>query len=448
MRFSLLGLLIATTTAVAQPPRAQRISLDDALRTAAKVSYALAAASAGVDAARANVTAARSGYFPQVTVTASYLNTIESEYDALFASSNTSNMLGTGFEALPFGQAHTWRAGIDAQQLIWDGGKTGAGIAGAKANLRIIELDERSRRAVVVLAVADAYASAVLADKLVGIGESSLQLAEKTLEQAKLGFDQGSTAEFDVVRAEVTRDTQRTAVLRARAARDLATLRIKRLLQLPLDRPIELTTDLAGDVAPLAAGVAGVAAQKEAFSVARARETVAARAAEVKSASSSWHPQVSAFTSYGLVDYPRTLRPDDEWRTNWTAGVNVTLPLFTGFRRKATIDAAKANRRASEAQLADASAQAELDLRTAKTNVDVAVATLQSNARSVDLARRAYQIAEVRYQQGVSTYLELTDARIALDRALGDQASAAKDLQVARVRLALFPALPPTQGTP
>lgn len=446
MRRLLLVLLLTTAPAVAQPPgEATRISLEDAMTAGAKVSYALAAAGASSDAARANVTAARSGYFPQVTATASYLNTIESEYDALFANNTMNSTLG-GFEALPFGQDHTWRAGIDVQQNVFDGGKTGAAIKSAKTGYRIAKLDENSRRAVVVLAIADAYANAVLADKLVGIGESSLQLAEKTLETAKLGFDQGSTAEFDVVRAEVTRDTQRTAVLRARANRDLAMLRVKRLLQLPLDRPIQLTTDLTGDVAPLATAIANV--PKQPVSIARAREAVTAREAEVTSAKSTWFPQVSAFTSYGVVDYPTRFRPDSDWRTNWTAGVNVSLPLFTGFRRKATVDAAKANRRAATAQLADASAQVELDLKTAQTNVEVATAALQSNARSVDLARRAYQIADVRYKQGVSTYLELTDARIALDRASGDQASAAKDLQVARVRLALFPALPPTGGTP
>lgn len=418
------------------------------MRTGANVSYSLAAAGAGIDAARANVTVARSGYLPQITITASYLHTIESEYDALFANAGTSNMLG-GFEALPFGRDHTWRAGIDAQQLIWDGGKVGASVKSARAGVRIAKLDESSRRAVIVLTIADAYASAVLADKLVGIGEASLALAEKTLEQAKLGFEQGSTAEFDVVRAEVTRDTQRTAVLRTKASRDLAMLRVKRLLQLPLAAQVELTTELTGDVAPLATGIANVA-PKEQYAVARARATVTARDADVRAASSTWFPQISAFTSYGRVDYPTQLRPDNpsDWRTNWTAGVNVSLPVFTGFRRGAQIKGAKANRRAAEALLADTSAQADLDLRTATTNVEVATATLQSNARSVDLARRAYQIADVRYRQGVSTYLELSDARIALDRALGDQASAARDLQVARVRLALFPALPPTQGTP
>jgi outer membrane protein len=444
-RTPIVVLLIATFSTVASaqaPGDPLRISLEDAMRTATRASYSIAAASAGVDRARADVTAARSGYFPQVTASASYTRTLATEFEGLFDTSNVS--LGDMFGSLPFGRAHTWRAGIDASQLLFDAGRVGAGIDRARAATTLARLDERSRRAIVVLDITDAYATAVLADKLVAIGESSLGLAEQTLAQAKLGFDQGTAPEFDVVRAEVTRDTQRTAVIRARASRDLALLRVRRLLNLPLDRPLTLTTDLTGDPAPQARAVAGVEASAERLPVSQARATVSLRSADQRAARATRWPQFSAVTSYGVVDYPPDLLPDDDWRTNWTAGVQVTLPLFTGFRRTAAIRGANADRRAAEALLADASAQAALDQRSTQTAVDVATATLASDARSVDLARRAYQIAEVRYRQGVSTYLELADSRIALDRALVDQASAARDLQVARVRLALFPALPAT----
>src|SRR5690606_3025074 len=55
---------------------------------------------------------------------------------------------------------------------------------------------------------------------------------------------------------------------------------------------------------------------------------------------------------------------------------------------------------------------------------------------------RAYEIAELRYREGVASLLELTDTRLLLEEALANRAVAARDLQVAQARLALLPALP------
>jgi len=55
---------------------------------------------------------------------------------------------------------------------------------------------------------------------------------------------------------------------------------------------------------------------------------------------------------------------------------------------------------------------------------------------------RAYEIADVRYRAGVSTQLELSDSRLLLQRAVANRALAARDLQVARARVALLPELP------
>ncbi|HSK02705.1 MAG TPA: TolC family protein, partial [Kofleriaceae bacterium] len=434
--------------ASAQPPGAAplQISIEDAMRAAARVSHPVAAARATIERARADVAAARAGYLPQIAASASYVRTLESEYEGLFEGlgPGLGGDMGDPLVELPFGREHAWRAGIDVTQSVWDGGRTRSSVALARSARTLAELDERGRRAVAVLEVTEAYYGAVLAEELVAIGEASLSLAERTLANAQLGFEQGSTSEFDRVRAEVTRDNQRTSLVRARADRDLALVRLRRLLGLPLARPLALPSRLdggggAGAPARTAGAIAGGGPER--LPVAQARATADARQAQLDQARAERWPQIGLFTSLGVVSYPRQIAPE-AWRRNGTVGVSVTVPLFTGFRTTAQIRGARADRRAAEALLAEAAAQtAEADVR-ARSDVGVASATLAASARSTGLARRAYEIAEVRYQQGVSTYLELADARLALDQAQINQASAARDLQVARVRAVLLPSLP------
>ena len=66
----------------------------------------------------------------------------------------------------------------------------------------------------------------------------------------------------------------------------------------------------------------------------------------------------------------------------------------------------------------------------------------EASAGTVQQAERAYQIAELRNREGLSTQLELSDSRLSLQVAQANRAQAARDVQVARARVALLPSLP------
>ena len=85
---------------------------------------------------------------------------------------------------------------------------------------------------------------------------------------------------------------------------------------------------------------------------------------------------------------------------------------------------------------------AQLDARSTGAELEAAEAAWEASAGVVEQAQRAYAIAEVRYQEGISTQTELGDARVQLQQALANRAQSARDLQVARVRNALLPDLP------
>jgi outer membrane protein TolC len=66
----------------------------------------------------------------------------------------------------------------------------------------------------------------------------------------------------------------------------------------------------------------------------------------------------------------------------------------------------------------------------------------EASKGTAEQASRAYQIAEVRYREGISTQLELNDSRILMEQATANRALAARNLQIARIKLALLPNLP------
>jgi outer membrane protein TolC len=115
--------------------------------------------------------------------------------------------------------------------------------------------------------------------------------------------------------------------------------------------------------------------------------------------------------------------------------------LFTGGRIRGDEMVAAAALEESRARLSMTRELAALDSRSAVERLEAAEASWRASSGTVEQAERAYGIAEIRYQEGVSTQLELADSRILLEQAGANRAVAARDVQVARLRVALLPYL-------
>lgn len=427
------GLPPSTAPGVGTP-----LSLDEALRAAAKASESIEVARADVERSRSAVTTARAGYLPTVNGTASYQRTLATEFDDI--SFGAPTMTDEEID-LPFGRRNNWRLGITASQPIFDGFRTSAQIDQAKAGVRLAELGVATTKTELVLQVATAYYDAVLADRQVEIGEVTLQQAEQTLAETQLKFKQGTAPEFDLVRAQVSRDNQSTQMVQFRVQRDVAYVQLRRLIGVPLDRPIQLTSRLDADdldaMLSSARAAAGLPPNAQRVAIEQAKEQVTASAAGVKAAKSAWYPTLAAGTDFGLVNYEN--QPfNGDWRTNWTLGLNLSIPIFDGLRRNANIASSKAALKSSQAQLQNITEVAQVEAAQADANVQASVVTLETTTRTVGQAKRAYQIAELRFSQGASTHLELVDARVQLEQSQVNQARSQHSLRLARIRQELL----------
>lgn len=154
-------------------------------------------------------------------------------------------------------------------------------------------------------------------------------------------------------------------------------------------------------------------------------------------------PTLTLWSNYSRVAYPTTAFPSwNNFLTNWTISVGASVPIFNGFRTHGDVMVADANLTEQRARLDQERDLAALDARTSVANFRVAEANWAATVGSVAQAVRAYAIAELRYREGLSTLIELNDSRLGEQQALANRVQAARNLQVARVRLGLIRELP------
>jgi outer membrane protein len=490
-------LLLLTGTAGALNAQVQQqgrhLSLEQALDIAEEESEAVGLARAGIEAARGEQRRARSEFFPQLSGAASYTRTLETQFAALadeeddqppgppapsscptfvpnpaaspeerlaaleeaVECSSTLDPFGS-FADLPFGQPNQWSFGLSLSQNLFAGGRIGAQTRIAAANRRSAETELTAQQAQLILDVTTAYYDAVLSDRLVTIAEASLEQAERTLKDVRLAREVGTQPEFDLLRAEVSRDNQRPVVIQRRTARELAQLRLAQMLNLPLDQPLVLTTQL-GDTnattAPVAVPIAAVGGTppdtviEQRAPVRQAAENVRASEGQLAVARSQSLPSIVLSSDYAKLNFPDEAFPSGRFLTDWTVGVSLQLPLFTGGRLGGERMIARARVEQARLQLRQMEEQARLDARSTMADREEAEARWAASTGTVRQAQRAYQIAEIRYREGISIQTELSDSRLQLQEAQANRAQAARDLQVARVRLALLKDLPLITGS-
>jgi outer membrane protein TolC len=472
------------------------LTLEQALELAEPNSEAISIAREAVQRAEGEQIRARSGLGPQLSISASYDRALASEFEGVFDTASLGptcppyslnpqvplearvaeieraidcGAIGggsfssdsTGFEDLPFGAKNSFRTLVSFSQNIYSGGRNGAQVAVAAAGREAAALSMTATRAQLLFDVTQAYYDASLAERLVDIAAATLEQAGATLRLTQVGYEAGTQPEFEVLRAQVARDNQEPLLIRQRVNRDIALLRLKQLLDVPADHDLRLADSLGDERLPPAAVFAdrvkaietSLGSEPTSFTlqanaqlpprtvITEAEATVRLREASLKLTEAQKMPSVTFNSSYGRNAYPAGFFPKFN-RINWTIGASMSMPILTGGRQRGDEQVARSELEQARLQRQQVEELATLDTQSAWAELLASRAAWEASAGTVAQADRAYKIANVRYGAGVSTQLELSDSRLLLQQAEANRAQAARDLQVARARVALLPNLP------
>jgi outer membrane protein TolC len=490
-RALLAGLILTMFAGAAAPLRAQQgaaspppvgtavtaLSLDDALRLGSRVSHTVKTAEAGVLRARGGQYQARAQYLPQVNGSLAYQRLLQSQFAAIAgtAPADTTSKSGSGgssgsgttsslqsIEKI-FAAPNTMILGVTLSQNLFTAGRVSAANAGAAAARTSADIGLDAARAQVALDVAQAYFNAVASDKLVEIADSTLVQAERTLQQTTVSRQVGSAAEFDLLRARVARDNQRPVVIQAKSNRDIAFLRLRQLLGISLTQPLTLTTSIRdegiADSVPrplqlnqpitMPGGDRGLVPDTSVThrsSVRQAEANITAQEYALRAANWERLPSAQVSSTYQRYGYPVDAGIAHNlfgaYYPNWTVSFGLSMPIFLGGKLTGDRMIAEANLAEAKQSLDQVKELAALDARTALAQLEEADASYAASVGTDTQAARAYAIAEVRFREGISTQVELQQSRTQYEQARLNRVLAARDLEVARLRVALLKDLP------
>jgi outer membrane protein len=119
--------------------------------------------------------------------------------------------------------------------------------------------------------------------------------------------------------------------------------------------------------------------------------------------------------------------------SNWygAVGVNVGIPLFNGFLYSARSREARLKTQATQDRLRDLQNRISRDVRTSWLNANTAYQRVSVTQQLLDQASLALDLAQTRYQMGLSSIVELSQAQLQQTQAQISSAQAGYDYRLA-----------------
>ncbi|MBN2201082.1 TolC family protein [bacterium] len=246
-------------------------------------------------------------------------------------------------------------------------------------------------------------------------------------------FRHDKVTRADVLRASADLAELRRAAAEAEKNRSLSVSYFNCLLNRPLDAPIEKP---AGPMPlpvltpePAEAESLAVANREELKQLERAVDLMRHK---VSLNRTSFLPGVAAVFDWGYWD--EMYRFDNE-HDFWTASLAASWNLFNGFQDKHRVDQAKLERMEKRCELEDARNRIRLQARDAATAVAVGRRTLEAAAQKRLAGRKAFELVERRYREGMAPQIEVLAARTAWTQAEIEAAVAEYDLHIRAAEL-------------
>ena len=405
------------------------ITVDEAIAIALEGQPQIVARIAEYEAARLRVDQALSPLLPQVTGTWTAART-----------QDVTEARTRGGRAIT-----TWRdptvARISLSQLLFDFGKNFATVGAARRQADVTLEEVELQRQVIALAVKESYTNILFAQRLIRVNQQAQERAELNLRSARGFFDVGTRPKSDVTRAEVDVANARVDVIRARNAERSARVALNVAMGIAADTNTQIIDNLAYEPRTFDRAQLQTEALRQRPEYRQVRLLIESAELEARRSFLDFFPDITGGGFYGGARRDT----NDSWELNlgrrtdlneiWELNLSLTWPIFDGGNRiaryresRANVDAARGRARSQELEVAREVEQALIAVEETQERILAA-------QKAVEASQENFRLAQGRFDAGVGTILELTDAQLELTRAQNLEAQALADYRISLARL-------------
>ena len=410
-------------------------TLDQAVETALANNPGLRAANAQVEAAQAGVLKSSSGFLPKIDLSGTYSNT-NNPLLVFGTKLNQANVTLADFDPNVINNpdaTQNFNTRLSVMQPIYNGGKAYLGVKQAKLN-REASIHERERtRQSTVYEVIKSYYGLLLARENRKVARQSLGTSEANLELAQARFKAGAVLQSDVLRAKVRYTEVKEMLTRAENGVQLTKAALNFAMGVPQSTEYEIEGTLRMkefDTGMELLMQEALAKRPDLLSMTLNRRNAEAG---ISQARTEYYPSVNLM---GQVDRNSENVTGDA-ANSWAVFAVLQWNLFDGLVTKSKVREALATSSRMKSLEQQTRSAVQLQVRQSYYRLKESLERIEVTATSVREAEEGLRIVQKRYGVGMTTFVDVLGAEVALIRARTGALQALYDNNIAHGELKL-----------
>ena len=429
--FSLLFVMILMTGLTAiwaadqQQAQPEVLTLDQCLGLAYQNSPSLKAAAKSVEIANLQVREAWGSFLPMVNYSVGSTQS-NSPLSALDPTQATKASNGT----------------LSLSQKLYSGGVETARYQSAKLNLNNALEEQRLAKEQITFNVKQAYYQVWLAEQMLEVSKSSCQNMEQRYQQEKAFYEVGNASKVDLLQAQVEWESLKPQVINDQNQVDAAKLNLAILLEIDEDRSYTINLDPTKLQLPEKVAVPFETTLADAYQdrpdTREMNNLIEISKLNTKIALAGYKPTVSL--SHVLVENDDNTTNFNNFQFNnlhetYTLSLGLSGVLFDGLATQARVAEAKKNEELMLIKDTSTKDQVRIDVELAIQSLSADLAATQASQSNIDLAKESLRLIQAKYDAGMATNLDVTDAQLKLDQALNGYYSGLASYLTAQAKL-------------
>lgn len=316
--------------------------------------------------------------------------------------------------AAQFGTKYNVSGGIKVEQLIFDGSY----IVGLQASRTYLQLSknslEKSEKGIRE-DIMRAYAAVLIAEENMEIQQEAKASLQSTLKETEAFYENGFLEEQDVDQIRLLYVNAENAASNAERQVDLAYDFLKFQMGIPIAESVDLKDSLKNMMWDSSQDVL-LAKQFSAdehidFRILSTQEEVNSLA--MKNQKAQYLPRITAsfnITRNYISNDAGFWESGSEWFPTEILGVRMSVPIFSSFQKRARVQQAKIDLQKVQLQKLQVKESLELQAKTAKSDYMFYISQYNNDTEGMELAEKIYERMQIKYNEGVSTSMDLTQS--------------------------------------
>ena len=343
---------------------------------------------------------------------------------------------GTMIEA-SFGQKWSTGAGIILTQNLFDQ-SIFIGLKAAKTTREFYQINDQLTKEQVVERVANNYYQVYVLRQRLILVENNLKITTKVRDIVKGQFENGLAKKIDLDRMNVNISNISTQKQQVINAVQLQENTLKFYMGMQIDTQINIP-EFEFEIKPTVLTNDLNKTNRSEYLLLKKQEELLGL--QKKSIISEFYPTLSLSANYNYIgqgsELPWGANSDDDvyWSDFSSIGLNLKIPIFSGFRTRAKVKQADVQLRSIKEDVKNTQLLLDLEYKNATTQIENSVITLQNQKENMALADEILKNINNNYVLGLASLTDLLDAENAYTTAQNNYTAAILDYKLAEIQL-------------